>query len=239
MIRIITALAALSLASPASAAERRYTVTDFDRIQVDGPFQVSVLTGRPPSGLASGDQQGIERVSIEVQGRILRIRPNRSWGGYPGENAGAVKLVVSTHGLRSAAVNGSGSLTIDKAKAMKFDAGLSGSGRIEIGRLEADALVLGLTGGGKLVVGGTAKTLRATISGSGDLDAAALAVEDADINADTSGLVAIAARRSAKINATGAGDVTVDGRPACTVEQSGAGRVSCGKQVRSAAGPKA
>jgi hypothetical protein len=117
---------------------------------------------------------------------------------------------------------------VDKAKAMKFEAGLSGSGRLAIGSVEADALVLSLVGAGKLTVGGKAKTVRATISGSGELDGSALASEDAEVSADTSGTVALGVRRAVKVTATGAGDVTIGGSPACTVTSKGAGRVSCG-----------
>jgi hypothetical protein len=230
MIRIISAALLALLASPAAAAERRYTVTDFDRIHVEGPFQVALTTGRGVSALAVGDAQAIERVSIEVQSRTLKIRPNRSaWGGYPGRSAGAVKIAVTTHELRGATVIGSGSLTVDKARAMKFDAAVSGSGGIGIGSVEADALSLGLLGAGKLTVGGKAKTVRATVTGAGELDGAGLTAEDAEIIADTSGAIGLAVRRAAKVTATGAGDVMIGGTPACTVDNKGAGTVSCGK----------
>lgn len=230
MIRIMPFAALAFAASPAHAAERRYTITDFDRVQVEGPFQVTLTTGRAVSASASGDSAALDRVSVEVQGRTLKIRPNRSsWGGYPGEQAGAVKLSLSTHGLRAVTLIGPGNLVVDKAKAMRFDANLSGSGRIGIGALEADALNLGLIGAGKLSIGGKAKTVRATVTGSGDLEAAGLSGEDADINADTSGTIALSARRAAKVTMTGAGEVTIGGTPACTVVNRGAGIVRCGK----------
>ena len=222
MIRTLPLAFVALLATPAAAAERRYSVTDFDRIQVEGPFRVTLTTGKGASAVASGDPQAIERVSIEVQSRLLKIRPNRSaWGGYPGQDAGAVSLAITTPALRGATVIGSGTLNIDKAKAMKFDAALSGSGRIGIGSVEADMLNLGLVG---------ADTLgRATISGSGDLDAAGLRSEDAEISADTSGRIALTVRRSAKVTTTGAGEVTIGGTPACTVANRGVGIVRCGK----------
>lgn len=230
MTRIVPLAVLALLASPAAAAERRYTITDFDRIQVEGPFEVTLTTGKGPSASATGDTQALERVSVEVQSRTLKIKPNRSaWGGYPGQQSGAVRLAVSTHDLRGATLIGSGSLAIDKAKAMKFDAALSGSGRIGIGRIEADVLTLGLIGAGKLTLGGKVKTVRATISGSGDLEAASLQSEDAEINADTSGTVALGVRRGAKITSTGAGEVAIGGTPACTVVNRGAGTVACGK----------
>jgi hypothetical protein len=43
--RTIAVLLAFALALPAAAAERRYPITDFDRIVVEGPFIVRLTTG--------------------------------------------------------------------------------------------------------------------------------------------------------------------------------------------------
>ena len=225
---MLAALAA-AFSTSAGAAERRYTVTDYDRIQVDGPFRVTVATGRAGAAVASGSSQAIEQVSIDVQGRVLRVRPNRNaWGGYPGEGAGALSIALSTHDLRGASVTGSGGIIIDKARSMRFDIAVSGSGNVALGRLEADSLNVGLLGSGKIVVGGKAKSLRATIQGNGDFDARGLAVEDAEINADTAGTIGVAVRRAAKITATGSGDTEIIGSPACTTRALGSGRILCG-----------
>lgn len=230
MKRFMLALAALAASAPGLAAERRHTVTDFDRIVVEGPFEVSVATGKAPAALVVGSTQAIERVSIDVQGRTLRIRSNASgWGGYPGEGTGGATVTIGTHALRGATVTGSGSLSIDKAKAMRFDAGLSGNGRLTIGAIEADNLILGLAGSGRVLIGGRAKTLRATVQGSGDLDAGALNVDDADIQADTAGRVAVAVNRTARVTASGPGEVEIAGSPACTIKAFGSARVRCGK----------
>jgi hypothetical protein len=226
---MLAAFAALS-ATAAGAAERRYTVTDFDRVEVSGPFQVTLKTGRAGSAVASGSNQAIDRVSIDVQGRTLRVRPNRSaWGGYPGEGAGPLKIELSSHGLRAASVNGAGSIGIDKARAMKFDVSLSGSGQIVVGEVETDNLNLGLLGSGKITIGGKAKSVRAMVQGTGDLDAAKLVADDVQVDTDTAGTVAVSAKRSAKVNSTGAGDTLVSGNPACTVKALGSGRVACGR----------
>jgi hypothetical protein len=223
------ALLLLALAAPAGAADRRLTVTEFDRVQVDGPFEVVVVTGRSTSARVSGSVQALDRVSVEVQGRLLRVRPNRSaWGGYPGEGVGPVRVELATHDLRGASISGSGSLSIDKARGLRFEAAVSGSAKLDLGRVEADVLTLGLLGSGRIAVAGKVKSLRATIQGSGDLAAAGLAVDDAVVNADTSGKVALAVQRAAKITATGSGNVEVAGSPACTVKSLGSGRVACG-----------
>jgi hypothetical protein len=226
----MTAALMLALAAPASAAERSYTVTDFDRIQVEGPFNVVVKTGKAPSARAAGTNEAVERVSIEVQGRTLKVRPNRSaWGGYPGKASGPAAIELTTRELRGASVTGSGSLSIDKAKAMRFDLALSGSGQLSVGRLDADNLIVGLAGSGKMTLGGKAKGLKATVQGSGDFDGAKLTVEDAQIRSDTSGAVALTASRTSNIVASGTGDTTVAGKSACTVKALGSGRVRCGQ----------
>jgi hypothetical protein len=229
MHRIIPAALALAAAVPAPAAERGYSVTDFDRIVVEGPFAVKLVTGKGPSARASGSSAAIERVSVDVQGRTLRIRSNSSaWGGFPGEGAGPTELLVTTHDLRSARLSGSGSLDIDKVEGMRFEAALSGSGSLSLGAVEADVLLLGAVGSGMLEVGGKAKKLQLIAQGAATIEGAGLAVEDAEVNAATSGEIALGVRRTVRLTTSGAGNVEIIGSPACTVKATGAGLVRCG-----------
>lgn len=229
MTRLLIAAFALLAAAPAAAAERVYPVTDFDRVHVEGPYEVTLEVGGPSSARVDGSREAIEAVSVEVQGRTLRIRPNRSaWGGYPGASTGPVTIRLATRSLRGASVTGAGSLTVDGARGLRLDLAVSGSGRVAANGVQADMLVLGLAGSGELAVAGTAKSVKATVAGAGDLDAAGLRAEDAEINAETSGNVAMEVRRNAKIVASGPGSVAIIGDPACTVSVRGSAQVDCG-----------
>jgi hypothetical protein len=230
MIRIVPAsLALLAAAAPAAAAERGLSVTDFDRIQVDGPYEVTLVTGRPSGARIVGPQGALDSVTVEVQGRTLKVHANRSaWGGYPGERAGPVRIEATTRELAAASVTGAGSLAIDKAGGLRLSLTLAGSGRLSVGRVAADNLVIALTGSGRIAAAGAAKQLDARVSGSGDLDSAGLAADDAQVYAETSGTVALTARRTARVQAAGIGQVTIGGTPACTVTGPAAGRVACG-----------
>src|SRR5438128_6049931 len=147
---IMPLLLALAAAAPATAAARGYTITDFDRVEVDGPFQVSLTTGLASGARAVGSQGAIDRLSVEVQGRTLRIRVNRSsWGGYPGDATGPVRIEATTRELRSGAVVGSGGLAIDKAKGLRVDLSVSGSGQVSLANADTDNLVIGLLGSGR------------------------------------------------------------------------------------------
>ena len=95
------------MAAPAQAAERRYSVTDFDRVVVEGPYIVRLTTGRPSSAVAHGTREALDRVIVDVQGQTLRIRRNRSaWGGNPGAEAGPVTVELATRTLLSARLVG-------------------------------------------------------------------------------------------------------------------------------------
>jgi hypothetical protein len=225
----LLALLALAAAVPAAAAERTYSITDFDKVQVDGPYRVTLTTGRSSAARAEGSAEALDHVSIDVQGGTLRVRRNRSaWGSYPGSGEGPVAVTLATRDLRSAAVVGSGSLDVDRAKGLRVDLSVSGSGRLNVAAVESDNLVVGLLGGGRLTLSGRTKQLRATVQGSGDLAAAGLSADDAQIGSDTAGSVVVAVARTAKVTSTGAGDVEIVGSPTCTVDSKGSGRVSCG-----------
>ena len=223
--------ACAALAAPAAAAERRFTVTDFDRVQVEGPFEVVLVTGKAPSAVATGDSQAaLDRLSVDVQARTLRVRANVSaWGGYPGKSVGSARLTLSTHDVRAVTVAGSGMLDVDRVRAMRFDAALSGTGRLGIASVESDTLMVGLIGSGTIAMAGKAKALRATVPGAGNFEASGLVVEDLDLNAATAGTIAVTARRTAKVTSHGAGKIQVLGNPACTVAQRGSGPVACGE----------
>lgn len=223
------ALLALAVAVPAAAAERNYSITDFDRVQIDGPYRVVLTTGRPSAARAEGSREALDLVSIEVQSGTLRVRRNRStWGAQPDSPTGPVTVTLATRDLRNASVIGSGSLDVDRAKGLRVDLSVSGSGRLTVGGIEADNLVVGLLGGGRITLAGRARQLRATLQGSGDLAAAGLTADDAQIASDTAGSVAVAVARTAKVTATGPGDVEILGSPTCTVQAKGSGQVRCG-----------
>ncbi|HEX8467569.1 MAG TPA: DUF2807 domain-containing protein [Allosphingosinicella sp.] len=230
MIRTLPlALLAFAAAFPAGAAERNYSITDFDRVQVDGPYRVILTTGRSSGARAEGSTAALDHVSVDVQGRTLRVRRNRSaLGSYPAADPGPVTIALTTRDLRNAAVVGSGSLDIDRAEGLRVDLSVSGSGRLTVSSVEADNLIVGLLGSGRITLAGRTKQLKATVQGSGDLAAAGLSADEAQVTSDTAGNVVVAVGRAAKVTANGAGDVEIVGSPSCTVSSKGSGRVTCG-----------
>ncbi len=227
-MRLVAFAALVLLAAPATAAERNYSVTSFNRIRVDGPYQVTVKTNVAPFARASGSQASLDGVSIRVEGRTLIVRADTSggWGGYPGEGRGPVTIELGTHDLTTAWVNGAGALFIDKVKGLSFDLAIQGAGVMRIDSADVDQLKIGLSGTASARLAGRAAKLTATSRGSSSLDAETLAVKDAVIGAEGPAMVRANVTGTAKVDALGLASVALAGNPSCTTKSQGSASVT-------------
>ena len=222
-------IAALLLsATPAAAAERNFGVSGFDRVRVDGDYKVTLTVGVPPYAKAKGSARALDPVDVVVEGRTLIVRANKSasWGGYPGESAGPVEILIGTHELTAAFVNGAGSLNINKVRGMKFEAAAQGAGSLSIGAVEVDVFQLGLAGAASARLAGKALKMTAIVRGTSSLDGEALVVKDAVIGAQGPAIVKLTATGTAKVDAQGVAAVTLGGKPSCVVTVKGSASVT-------------
>lgn len=229
----LLALFLFCCASRADAAvvTRAFTVTGFDRVAVSGAYDVTVRVGPGVAVRATGDGEALDRLTVAVEGGILRIRPDNtrsnSWSNN--RNVGKVTVAVTVPSLRGAAVSGSGSLTIDRVRAEEFQASLAGSGDMAIGALQAERLSAAISGSGDLTAAGKAGLVKATVAGSGSIAAADLMAGEANVSVIGSGDVTLGVSRDATVSALGSGDVTITGTAKCDVTQRGSGSVTCGR----------
>lgn len=230
MIRYpVLATLCVALASTAAdARDRTVMLTSFDRIRVEGPFDVTLTTGSGAGGRISGASQAIDGVNVRVEGRTLIVSAGvNGWGGYPGgARGGPVRIAVTTPSLRAAYVAGGGRLTVDRIKAQAIDLAVSGAGSLSVAAIESDQLVAALNGTGTLSVAGSAGRARFVNSGTGAINAGNLVARDLVVVAQGAGSGVFAARYTADISALGLGDISVEGSPKCVVR--GAGPVNCG-----------
>lgn len=229
MTRILPPFFMLALlAAPAAAADHVYSVTDFERVMVEGPYAVRLVVGRPSSAVATGSRDALDRLTVDVQGQTLRIHRNSSaWGGSPGADAGPVTITLATRNLRSARIVGAGQLDVEGARGLNVEFIVQGSGRLRATAVAADNLSLGLLGSGRLEIAGTARALHADVQGNGDVEASHLAALNATLTTSTSGIVAVTVNGPATVSANGLGEVTILGAAVCTVQGLGADRVRC------------
>jgi len=230
MIARLAAFILLVLPLSAQAAEHRYAFGSYDRVRIEGPFEVDITTGVPPGALATGDARMIDGLDISVQGATLIVRMgHQGWGETP-VGAAAVRPVIrlTTPALSAAFVNGGARVMIRGMKAQRIDLSVNGSGTISVTAADTDQLFATIVGAGTMTLTGRTARARLVTNGAGNVDAAGLSVNDLSILQDGSGETRAAARYTAQVNSTGLGHVVVTGRPKCLVHATAGGPVECG-----------
>ena len=206
---------------------RNSGVVGFHPSRVSGPYPVTLTPGVAPFAKATGSAIALDRVALDLQGRTLVVHVNQSsWGGYPGAAPGPVEIALGTHELSGAAVNGSGSLEINRITGLKFDLSVQGSGDAMVATSDVDQLRITLFGNASTTVSGRAATLTAFQRGITSLNAGGLTIKDATIGAEGGSTTSAAVTNSAKITASGSATVTLTGNPSCTVRANGSASVS-------------
>jgi hypothetical protein len=229
MIRPALLLLALA-AVPALAAEKRVGVGSFDRVRVNGPFEVTYTTGSPGARL-SGDRQAIDRVDLRVDGTTLTIRRISQGGDERTAAAGGepVKVTLSSPSLTSAAVFAGGRLTATRVTGTRIDLSISGSGTVAVADAVADQVNATVIGTGTVTLAGRAARARYVMNGAGRIDAGKLNAGIVSVLLDGPGEIKAQARYDATVTNTGLGAVSIAGTPKCTVRARAGGPVACGR----------
>lgn len=215
--------------SAGPATTRNYPVGAFERLEVAGPYEVTVATGGAPSVRATGGERAIERLVVEVDGDTLKIHPKKKSGwGFGWSRTHPVKLSVTVPRLTGAEIAGSGDISVNKISGDTFDAGVAGSGNLRLGQVDVKRLKAGIAGSGEINAGtGRATVADYEIAGSGDIQAGGLIAETASVSIAGSGNVAAHATGNAKVDIAGSGDVRMTGGAKCSVSKAGSGNVDC------------
>ena len=220
----------LLLTAAAPADERSFMVGSFERLRVDGPFEVEVVTGSPRA-TASGARGTLDRVSVRVNGDTMVVGAGPlSWTSEKSAAAPLPKVRVSVLALRGVMLTGGARVRVAQMRGGRVDLTLNGSGSLDVAAIRADDLNANLTGAGAMTLAGT--TARAVLrsSGAGSIDAAGLTAGDARVMSDSSGNIRINVRYTAQAMATGSGEIAISGKPECTLR--GSGPMTCSGTIR-------
>ena len=222
----------IAFAAPAAAAERNVIVTSFDRLRVEGPFDVRVTTRHAPSARVEGNVRATDGVSVRVEGTTLIVTTGpKGWDEVPViGKPGTPIIYLGTLSLRSAAVVGGGQVRVDGAlRGQRIDLQVTGSGALKIDAIDADWVNATVLGSGAMTLGGRGARVRLIASGAGTIDAGALRGDDLTVRLDGAGAIQASARYTADAISTGIGAVTIYGKPACRVKAAAGGPISCGE----------
>lgn len=231
---VLAALAGCgAVLATAEAAERRFTLSAFDKVRIEGDVAVEITSDSAPFAMASGDPRALEALSVKVQGGTLYIRRARSAELTERRNRKAVPdalplVRLNARAVQSLTVLGHGSARIDRLAGMRPSATMDGNGSVEIGSVTADAMAINVNGSGSLMVGGTAGSARAVMLGEGAIEAGGLTLGALDFFGEGPVRARLAVNGPARIAVKGDADVQISGTPVCTIRQSGINAIVCG-----------
>lgn len=178
---------------------RTLELADFDRLDIGGVFELDVTVGGDYSVTLSGPANEIERVTANVAdgGLVLARRDNHRI--RLGKNQSVSARIVMPF-LRAIDISGV----------------VSGAVR----GVDSDELSVAISGVGNVNLTGTCGTLRAAVSGVGDLEARDLQCRKVKVTVSGVGHAGVYASEEISATISGMGDIDVYGSPAA-VETSG------------------
>ncbi|MDR6789017.1 hypothetical protein J2Y58_002386 [Sphingomonas sp. BE138] len=218
-------LAAALLSAPAQAAERRWPVGSVERVRVEAPVKVRIVTGGGNGVRATGaDRAVLDALDLRTDGATLTIRALRKGplaAGMPAE------ILVATPRLDTLALFAPATVTVDALRGARASVSVAGAGDVTIARVDADTFVATLVGEGTITAAGRAREVRLAGNGPGTLDAGRLLAERAQVQAAGDIIIRAAARSTAQVTAGPDAQVSVEGRPQCTIRAAKPAAVRC------------
>ncbi|MDT0644398.1 head GIN domain-containing protein [Zunongwangia sp. F363] len=205
--------------------EERST-SDYDEVQLVGSMDVELVSGQEGKLKVEAESNLQEYILTEVQGGKLKISIEKGVDLRPSGN-NEIKITVPFKDLEEVSVTGSGDLwNSDKITASNFSASLTGSGDLNL-NLDVQDLKGSVTGSGDIVVNGNADHFECKVTGSGDFEAFNLKARTVEATVSGSGDLMVYASEKLFARVSGSGDITYKGSPKKEdFKVSGSGSVS-------------
>jgi hypothetical protein len=181
---------------PEASRDLAWTGGDTLDIAVPGEARFTQAAG-PAKLVVRGSEEAI---------RHLRVENGRVEFDAPGLNADDVVIELTAPNVTKFVV--------------------SGDGRLAIRDYRQDTLAVRISGDGQVTADGAAKSATVDISGAGDADLGALALDGAEVVISGSGEAKVAPKTWAKLNISGSGNVELKSHPRRLESQvSGSGHI--------------
>jgi hypothetical protein len=170
------------------AATQVRTLPAFTAVDLAGSNNVTVHVGGTQAVTVHGDDNLIRYVTTTVQEGTLAVGQSRDFS-----TKSPMSVVITVPALDASTLSGAGVVTVTGVAADKFTVRAPGSG--------------------VLVVTGTATTLDATLSGTGDVRLDGLATHDATATVSGTGRLLVNASHSLDATVSGVGSIVYSGSP--------------------------
>lgn len=180
---------------------KTYELRDFDRIEFAGVYDAQVKVGGDFSISVSGSQSEMALSDIRVENGVLVLdRAESDKDRHGVRNRRGLKAEITLPALNGVEASGVADVDVTGVAADSFSASLAGVGSVN--------------------VEGTCGTLKARLSGVGDLDTQELLCKSVDVAVTGVGDADVYASESVNASIGGVGSISVDGSPPNVVKSA-------------------
>ena len=202
-----------------------YTVSDFNKIQLDGAGQLVITQGSSESLEIQAEDNVLEQLTVDIQGSTLVL----GFKEQPWRNriipTKTIVYTLSVIDLTSIEINGAADLSLPALETSSLTIEINGAGNIEIDELMADDLVVNLSGAGSMAISGEVDSQNIIIDGTGNYQAEDLKSQKTSIEISGLGNGQVWVEDSLDVTISGGGSVEYFGSPSVTRDVSGLGDI--------------
>lgn len=214
-----------------------YQLSGFDRIKIQGPFNVYISHGNVESVKLVAPEEIIKRIAATIDGHTLKVRNKyESWSWGPKKwfsskdrqhsHEEKVTVYITIRDINRITVSGSGNVvfadpitTNALAIRLRGSAGLSGN-------ITTQKLTSKISGSGRIKLTGTATDVRIRLSGSGNFSAPQLVTENATVRISGSGHASVNASNEVNAALHGSANLKYTGTAKINTTKSGSASIS-------------
>jgi hypothetical protein len=175
----------------AQAEDKRLDLGPVHSVHVANLGTLSITVGEAQSLLLSAPDGKMDRLEVDFEGGVLRIKRQKSWFG--GDDAEPYQARLSVQSLDALTVSGGTKATVRG--------------------IAADRFALEIAGAAKLDIVGTCATLTLEASGANTLFGQGLRCDEVSLEAAGANDLHVFASKAIGVKAAGANSVTVHGTP--------------------------
>ncbi len=188
------------------------TVTDFNSVEIVSSADAEIVKGDTYSVEVSDYENIIQYLSLKIVDHKLTISVEPSTTIL--NNSKAKVMITMPDTLKSLSITGSGDMKINSAFKDIERMIITGSGNIDATqRLDIKDVEVTVLGSGNISATGNAKSVKALISGSGDIHLSDLIAFSADCTITGSGNIDVNVTNELKAKITGSGNIYYYGNP--------------------------
>lgn len=205
---------------PRQETERRYTIVDFERLEMGSGFHIDVKQGNFYAVVATGDRRNVEDLIVRKEGTTLVIE-YRNYRERRYDTFIDITMpyldAVTFSGASESRVHG---FTADEA----FDVYLSGGSVCQLD-VDAPSMNIVLSGASYLNIRGAGSLMDADVSGASALKAFNFPVNTAEMTVSGASDCQVTATDVLDVTATGASHVVYRGTPVVSSSVTGSSSV--------------